>query len=173
MNLTLIAAVARNGVIGREGGLVWHEPLDQQHFRRTTTGWPVVMGRKTWESLPARFRPLPGRRNVVVSRTHGWHADGAEGVTSLAEAIERLAGSPHIFVIGGAQLYTKALPLARELVLTEVDADLEGDTHFPSWDRAHFDEVSREPHVASDGTRFAFVTYRRRPPTGRDELADD
>jgi dihydrofolate reductase len=169
--LCLIAAVARNGVIGRAGGLVWHEPLDQQHFRRTTMGCPVVMGRKTWDSLPARFRPLPGRRNLVVTRTRGWHADGAEGVASLAEALQRLQGSARIFVIGGAQLYARALPLARELVLTEVDADFEGDARFPPWDRAQYDEVAREPHVAADGTRFAFVTYRRRaapaPGAGR------
>jgi dihydrofolate reductase len=160
--ISIIAAVARNGVIGRAGGLVWREPLDQQHFRDTTMGCPVVMGRRTWESLPARFRPLPGRRNVVVTRTPGWHAAGAEAAPSLAEALLLLAGSARLFVIGGAQLYAKALPLAGELILTEVEADLEGDTHFPAWDRARFDEVAREAHQTADGTRFAFVTYRRK-----------
>jgi len=173
VNVTLIAAVARNGVIGRDGGLVWHEPLDQQHFRRTTLGCPVVMGRKTWESLPARFRPLPGRRNVVVTRTRGWHAEGAESAPSLPEALALLGGSPRIFVIGGAQLYARAMPLARELVLTEVDADLHGDVHFPHWDRAQFDEVARESHQSNDGTRFDFVTYRRHAPPGREEDSDD
>jgi dihydrofolate reductase len=159
--LCLIAAVARNGVIGRAGGLVWHEPLDRRRFRRVTAGCPVVMGRRTWDSLPTRFRPLPGRPNVVVTRTRGWHADGATVVSGLREALAALAASPRVFVIGGAQLYASALPLAHQLVLTEIDADLEGDTHFPPWDRAQFVERSRQAHQGGDGTRFAFVTYRR------------
>lgn len=160
--LALVAAVARNGAIGRDNGLLWQEPLDQQHFRRVTLGAPVIMGRKTWDSLPERFRPLPGRRNVVVSRDPARHFDGAEGVPSLDVALALLAGTPQAFVIGGAQLYALALPRADELVLTEIDADLDGDTFFPAWDRSAFSEVARETHRGRDGLPFAFVTYRRR-----------
>ncbi|MCI1192012.1 dihydrofolate reductase [Calidifontimicrobium sp. SYSU G02091] len=160
--VALIAAVARNGAIGRDNELLWRDPQDMAHFRQVTMGCPVVMGRRTWDSLPARFRPLPGRRNVVVTRNPQWHADGAEAAASLTDALARLAEAPKVFVIGGAQLYALALPLADELVLTEIDADFDGDAHFPRWHRAEFDEVAREPRTAADGTRFAFVTYRRR-----------
>lgn len=163
MKLALIAAVARHGVIGRDNDLVWREPADQAHFRETTRGCPVIMGRRTWESLPPRFRPLPGRRNLVVSRNPSFEAPGAEVVATLDEALGRVAQSERAFVIGGAALYALALPRADELVLTEVDAELPGDTFFPAWDRAAFEEVDRRPAVGQDGVRFAFVTYRRRP----------
>ncbi len=161
--LSLIAAVARNGVIGRDNTLVWHEPEDQRHFRRTTLGHPVLMGRRTWESLPHRFRPLPGRRNLVLTRQQGWQADGAEAVASIDAALALLAGEPRAFVIGGAAVYAAALPFADTLVLTEVDADLEGDVRFPAWDAARFEAVAREPRIAADGTRYSFTTYRIRP----------
>jgi dihydrofolate reductase len=164
VKLALIAAVARNGAIGRDNDLLWKEPLDQRHFAATTRGHPVVMGRRTWGSLPPRFRPLPGRRNIVVSRSAGFDAPGAEVVPGLDDALQRVAGEPRVFVIGGAQLYAQALPRADELVLTEIDADLEGDVHFPAWERSAFEEHAREAHVGADGTRFAFVTYRRRTP---------
>lgn len=163
--LILIAAVARHGAIGRGDALLWHEPLDQRHFRAATMGCPVIMGRKTWDSLPPRFRPLPGRRNIVLSRNPDWHADGAELAPDLDQALARAAGSrgvERIFVIGGAQLYALALPLADELQLTEVDADFEADAFFPAWDRQAFDEVRREAHRDAAGRGFAFVTYRRR-----------
>ena len=162
MKLALIAAVARNGAIGRDNELLWKESADQKHFVATTRGHAVVMGRKTWESLPPRFRPLPGRRNVVVTRNAGFAAPGAETADSLATALQRLGAEPRVFVIGGAQLYAQAMPRADELVLTEIDADLHGDVHFPAWDRQVFAEAAREAHVGADGTRFAFVTYRRR-----------
>jgi dihydrofolate reductase len=161
VKLTLVAAVARNGVIGRRGGIPWHLPEDLARFRALTTGHPVVMGRKTWESLPERFRPLPGRRNVVVTRNPAWAAEGAERAGSLDEALQLLDGAEPVFVIGGAALYAGALPLAHELELTEVDLEVEGDAYFPEWDRDAFEEVSREAHVSEDGTPFAFVTYRR------------
>ena len=164
MKLALIAAVARNGAIGRDNDLLWKEPLDQRHFAATTRGHPVVMGRRTWESLPPRFRPLPGRRNIVVTRASDFGAPGAETVPSLQAALQALAGAPRVFVIGGAQLYAEALPFADELVLTEIDADLQGNVHFPAWERGAFEEHAREAHVGADGTRFAFVTYRRRTP---------
>ncbi len=162
MKLSLIAAVARNGAIGRDNGLLWKEPADQKHFAATTRGHAVIMGRRTWESLPPRFRPLPGRRNIVVTRNAGFDAPGAETVDSLDTALQRVSGEPLAFVIGGAQLYAQALPRADELVLTEIDADLAGDVHFPPWDRQAFVEASRESHVGADGTRYAFVTYRRK-----------
>jgi dihydrofolate reductase len=163
--VAIVAAVARNGAIGRDNDLLWRDPQDMAHFRALTSGHPVVMGRRTWDSLPARWRPLPGRRNVVVTRNERWRADGAERAASFDAALQALAGAPKVFVIGGAQLYALALPHADELVLTEIEADLDGDVHFPRWDRAAFDEVARRPCTAADGTVFAIATYRRRAPT--------
>ncbi len=162
MKVSLVAAVARDGVIGLEGGLPWHIAEDLRRFRELTIGHPVVMGRRTWDSLPERFRPLPGRRNVVVTRNPTWRADGAERVGSIDEALLLLEDVEEVFVIGGAELYATALPLVDELLLTEIDADIEGDTLFPSWERAAFQESSREPHVSETGIPFSFVKYRRR-----------
>jgi dihydrofolate reductase len=166
--LALVAAVDRQGAIGRGGELLWHEREDQAHFRRVTMGCPVIMGRKTWDSLPERFRPLPGRRNLVVTRNTAWQAAGAERAVSLDEALALAADAPRVCVIGGGELYALAMPRADELVLTEVDAAFDGaDTFFPPFDRAGFVEVSREPRTGADATRFAFVTYRRRSATPR------
>ena len=162
MKVSLVAAVARNGVIGRAGGLPWQIPEDLARFRELTTGHAVVMGRRTWDSLPERFRPLPGRRNVVVTRNEVWREPGGERAGSLAEALELLAGEERVFVIGGGELYVEALPLADELQLTEIDSEIEGDTLFPSWERTAFEEVSREEQVSVTGLPFAFVTYARR-----------
>ena len=161
--LSLIAAVARNGVIGHNNTLLWRLPEDLQFLKRTTLGHPVIMGRKTWDSVPARFRPLPGRRNIVVTRNPQWQAEGATVVPSLQAALDQLGDVPKAFVIGGAELYALALPLADELVLTEIDRDYEGEVRFPEWDRQQFTEVSREPHHAGEPNHFdyAFVTYRR------------
>lgn len=159
--LSLIAAVPRNGAIGRDGQLLWREPQDQRHFRRITMGSPVLMGRKTWDSLPERFRPLPGRRNLVLSRDLAWRADGAETVASLDAALQAAAGADKLSVIGGAQIYELALPRADELVLTEIDADLDGDTFFPAWERSRFTETSRERHTSESGVPYSFVTYTR------------
>jgi dihydrofolate reductase len=168
MILTLIAGVARNGVIGRDNQLLWHLPEDLRHFRAATMGAPVIMGRKTWQSLPERFRPLPGRRNLVLSRQGGFQAAGAEVVDSLdqALALAKASGAPRAFVIGGAQIYREALPLADELMLTEVERDFEGDAHFPAFSRSAFVEVARERHQAAPPNDFAFsfVTYRRLAP---------
>ena len=161
MKVSLLAAVARGGVIGRDGTVPWHVPEDMARFRELTTGHTVVMGRRTWESLPDRYRPLPGRRNIVVTRNAAWSADGAERAGSLEAALALAAGAEHVFVIGGAEIYAAALSLADELLLTEVDLDVEGDTFFPEWDRAVFVEASREDLVAADGTPLAFVAYRR------------
>jgi dihydrofolate reductase len=160
LTVSLVAAVARGGVIGRDGGIPWRLPEDVAHFKSLTTGHAVVMGRRTWDSLPERFRPLPGRRNVVVTRDATWRADGAERAGSLEQALALLGGAEQVFVIGGAEIYAAALPHADELVLTEIDLEVEGDTFFPVWDPAEFQEVSREARAGADGTPFAFVTYR-------------
>jgi dihydrofolate reductase len=162
VRLIVVAAVARGGVIGRDNAIPWRIPEDMARFRELTMGHPVVMGRRTWDSLPDRFRPLPGRRNVVVSRSPDWHADGAERAGSLHEALRLVDGASEVFVIGGAQLYAAALPLADELLLTEIDADIEGDTSFPPFDRTAYEEVSREPRVSETGLSFSFVTLRRK-----------
>lgn len=159
--LALIAAVPRNRVIGRGGELVWHESEDQKHFRRVTLGCPVIMGRKTWDSLPERFRPLPGRRNVVVTRNAGWQAAGAERAGSLDAALALVADVPKVFVIGGAELYALALPRADELELTEVDAEFEGDAVFPDWPRERFALAASEPHVSAAGVGYRFNHYIR------------
>jgi len=158
-----VAAVARDGVIGLAGGLPWRIPEDAQRFRALTMGHPVVMGRRTWDSLPDRFRPLPGRRNVVVTRNRAWRASGAEQVVSLKSALALLDGEAQVFVIGGGELYAESLPLADELLLTEIETELEGDTFFPAWERKDFVESSREEHVSEGGIPFAFVKYVRRP----------
>ncbi len=161
MTIALVAAIARGGVIGRDNTIPWHITEDVAHFKALTTGHPVVMGRRTWCSLPDCFRPLPDRRNVVITRNPAWHGDGAERAGSLGDALELLDGEPLVFVIGGAEIYAAALPVADELVLTEVDLDIDGDTFFPPFDRSVFTEVSRERHVSADGTPFSFVVYRR------------
>ena len=170
MKVALIAAVARNGVIGHDNDLLWKLPQDLAFFKRTTLGNPVIMCRKTWDSIPARFRPLTGRTNIVVTRQAGWHADGAlvsHGFEQALElALESVAPNPHglrAFVIGGAELYALALPHADELVLTEIDRDFEGDARFPAWPRNHFVETARERHHADapDDFDYAFVSYRR------------
>ncbi|HEX5313239.1 dihydrofolate reductase [Aquabacterium sp.] len=159
--LSLIAAVARGGAIGKDNDLLWQESADQKHFRQTTMGCPVIMGRRTWDSLPARFRPLPGRRNIVVTRNTQWQADGAEVAHSMEQALALVADAPKAFVMGGGELYALALPLADELVLTEVDADFDADTFFPAWSREDFTEAQRETHQSATGTTFHFVTYQR------------
>lgn len=164
--LVLIAAVARNGVIGRDGALPWQLSADMQRFRALTQGCPVVMGRRTWDSLSPRYRPLPGRSNIVVSRRSGWTPEGALVAPSLSAALRlaqiRLGDARRVFVIGGAQLYREALPLADALELTEVQADIAGDTQFPFWDRGAFDETSRIPQPVEGDLAFDFVSYRRK-----------
>jgi dihydrofolate reductase len=159
--LVLIAAVARNGAIGRDSDLVFGDPADQKHFRQATMGCPVIMGRKTWESLPLRFRPLPGRRNVVITRNSDFQAASAETAPSLDQALRELGGAARVFVIGGGELYAQALPRADELLLTEVDADLDGDTFFPLWDRSAFTLVDEQAHTTVTGLPFRICRYRR------------
>lgn len=163
MKLALIAAVARNGCIGKDNALPYRLPEDQQHFRRVTMGCPVIMGRRTWESLPARFRPLPGRRNIVVTRNPAWHVEGAQAVNSIDAALALVSAADRAFVIGGGELYAATLARADELVLTEIERDFDGDARFPAWDRSRFREVERTHHHAAppNDFDFDFVTYRR------------
>jgi dihydrofolate reductase len=159
--LELIAAVARNGVIGHSNQLLWHLPEDMRFFRHTTRGHPVIMGRKTWDSLPPRFRPLPGRRNIVVTRNARFDAPGAEVAASLQAALALLADAPRVFVIGGAQLYAQALPVAQGLWLTEIEHDFAGDTVFPAWPRDDFAATEIGRHDSGQGWGYRMVHYQR------------
>jgi dihydrofolate reductase len=152
----LVAAVASNGIIGAKGALPWHLPEDLKHFKRLTLGHPVIMGRRTWESLKA---PLPGRDNIVVSRTRGYEAAGAALASSLQAALALCLGESVVFVIGGSQLFAESLPSAAGLVMTEIYRDFEGDTWFPQYDRSRWKETQRERHVTADGMKFDFVLY--------------
>ncbi|MEY4426048.1 MAG: hypothetical protein RL535_346 [Pseudomonadota bacterium] len=164
MQLNLIYARARNGVIGKQGKLPWHLPEDLAHFKRVTMGCPVIMGRKTWDSLPPQFRPLPGRVNIVITRQNEWQKIGAEPANTLPEALlicEQINPNPEqVWVIGGAQIYAETLALAKRVVVTEIDADFEGDAYAPVLD-ASWLETQREQHASKTGLKFSFVTYTR------------
>jgi dihydrofolate reductase len=158
--LHLIYARAANGVIGKDNVIPWHLPEDLAHFKRTTMGCPVIMGRKTWDSLPAKFRPLPGRLNIVVTRDSGWRAEGATAAHSLDAARALCPPDSDAWVIGGAQIYAQALPLASTVVVTEIARDFEGDAFAPTLG-AEWKETARDSLVAASGLPLAFVTYRR------------
>lgn len=160
--LSLIAAVAANGVIGSDNALPWRLSEDLKHFKALTLGHPVVMGRKTYESIG---RPLPGRRNIVITRNPAYRAGGCETMGSLEAALAACNGTTdEVFVIGGAQIYAEALPLAQRLHLTEIRRDFPGDARFPEFDRDAWLETAREPQSTSEGLAFAFVVYERRKP---------
>ncbi|MBV2234381.1 MAG: dihydrofolate reductase [Sterolibacterium sp.] len=160
--LTLIAAVARNGVIGKDNALPWHLPEDLKHFKELTIGHAVIMGRKTWESLPPRFRPLPARDNIVVTRNPDYQAAGAEVVHTLTAALARVSAGKTAFLIGGAELFDQAWSQAAVLELTEIAADFDGDCHFPTVDAAQWREARRETGCSATGLAYAFVRYVRR-----------
>lgn len=165
----LIWAQAANGVIGSGGALPWHLPEDLAHFRERTRGATVVMGRRTWESLPGRFRPLPGRRNIVLTRREGWHPDGAQVASSVEAALAAVPPGEAAWVIGGAEVYRQAMPIAGIIVRTELDQAFEGDVVAPvlgpEW---HF--VNRDPaqgwHLSRTGLRYRITTYRRQLEQG-------
>ncbi len=166
MKLHLIYARSRNGVIGKDNQMPWHLPEDLAHFKRVTLGQPVIMGRKTWDSLPPRFRPLPGRLNIVVTRQSDWHAEGARRAGSIEEAMRLCGDASDAWIMGGAEIYRQAEPLASTAVVTEIEADFEGDAFAPDLS-AGWTEVQREAHVAANGLRFSFVTrqhHRTSPP---------
>ncbi|MDO8185552.1 dihydrofolate reductase [Conexibacter sp. JD483] len=158
--IAIVVAHAANGTIGRDGDLPWRLPSDLRQFRAITHGGTVVMGRRTWESIPARFRPLPGRRNVVLSRDPAYAPDGAELFGSLAEA---LAACDHdCFVIGGSATYAEALPLAQRCYITHVEGDVEGDAVFPLLDADEWTCVEAGETREENGHRFAFRVHERR-----------
>jgi len=158
--LHLIFARAANGVIGANNALPWHLPEDLAHFKRHTLGCPVIMGRKTWDSLPPKFRPLPGRLNLVVTRQSNWQMQGAQAAASLQDALAQCGNAPDAWVIGGAQIYAQALPLAHSVVVTEIDLQVPGDAFAPALDHT-WREGSRESHVSAKGLAYSFVNYRR------------
>lgn len=160
MKLHLIYARAANGVIGHNNTLPWRLPEDMAHFKRTTAGCPVIMGRKTWDSLPPKFRPLPGRENLVLTRQENWHEIGAKPFENLDRALHYCEQFPDVWVIGGAQIYAQALPHAHSVVVTEIDVDFEGDTHAPILG-TEWQEVRRIRPESSTGLPFSFVTYQR------------
>lgn len=166
MQINLIWAQAHNRVIGLKGKMPWHLPEDLAHFKRTTNGHPVIMGRKTWDSLPPKFRPLPGRLNVVISRDASTRENlslsGCEPLQNLRETLSfcEQNGAEEVWVIGGAQIYAQALPLAHKLVITEIDAAFEGDAFAPVLD-ATWQSVETQALTAASGVRYSFKTYVR------------
>jgi dihydrofolate reductase len=151
--ISLIAAVANNGVIGVDNSLPWRLPADLQHFKSITMGKPIIMGRHTWESLPGL---LPGRRHIVITHNRDYRADGCELVHSVDEALEIAGDVPEVMIVGGGGLYQQTLPRADRLYLTRVDADLKGDTYFPEIDRNEWQEVSRDSRPADERNQFAY-----------------
>jgi dihydrofolate reductase len=159
MKLHLIYARARNGTIGKDNQMPWHLPEDLAHFKRVTLGQPVIMGRKTWDSLPARFRPLPGRMNIVITRQPEWQAVGALRATSIHDAMHLCGNAPDAWIMGGAEIYRQAEPLASTAVVTEIAQDFEGDAFAPVLG-PDWREVQREAHTSASGMAYAFVRYQ-------------
>ena len=153
--ISYVVAVSKNGVIGREGGLPWHISSDLKRFKEITMGKPVVMGRKTWESLPRK--PLPGRRNIVITRQRGFAPEGAEVAATPEEALALCGDAPEVAIIGGGEIYRLFWPLVDRLYLTEVDLEVEGDTHFPAVSPAEWREVGREVHPRGERDAAAFT----------------
>jgi dihydrofolate reductase len=154
--IVLVVAIADNGVIGKDGSIPWHISDDMKRFKALTLGHTIVMGRKTWDSLPRK--PLPGRINVVITRQKDWRAEGAATASSLDQATSGTSGT--VMVIGGAEIYQRALPLASRIELTEVHKDFDGDARFVL-DRSGWHETAREDHVTPDGLRYSYVTLTR------------
>ncbi len=161
-NIAMIAALGRRGELGKNNDLLWHLPQDMAHFKETTRGHTVIMGRKTWDSLPPKFRPLPGRRNIVVTRQENWTQSGVEAVGSAQAAIDLVAEHERAFVIGGAQIYQALLSHAHDLILTEIDQEFDADTFFPTWPREDYDEISRRNDTSEQGWGLSFAVYRLR-----------
>lgn len=160
--IVLVVAVADNRVIGADGGMPWHLSADFRRLKALTMGKPLVMGRRTFDSLPGI---LPGRRHIVITRDAAWEAEGTERAGSLGEALT-IANAPHIIIFGGAQVYAEALPMADRIELTEVHASPSGDTRFPAFDRAEWSETFREAHPPEGKLPgFDFVTLVRKPGT--------
>jgi dihydrofolate reductase len=159
-NLSLIAAIGKgNRALGKDNQLIWHIPEDLKRFKALTLGHPVIMGRKTWESLPEKFRPLPGRQNIVITRQNDYHAEGAIVSNSLEDAIisaQKTEGVDELFIIGGGELYKEALPFANKLYLTLIDEEKEGDVFFPAFEDRFTKETFREEHE-NDGLHYTWL----------------
>lgn len=166
MIISLIAALTENRVIGKNNDLPWRLPDDMKYFMKTTTGHHVIMGRKNYDSLPTNYKPLPNRTNIIVTRQRNFLAKGCIVVNSIEAGIEiaRTNKETELFIIGGAQIYAQALPLAQQLYLTEIKAEIGGDTYFPKFDRKEWEEASRVAHAADEKHQFAFdfVLYKRK-----------
>lgn len=165
LTVNLIYARAANGVIGKDNAMPWHLPEDLAHFKALTQGHPVIMGRKTWDSLPPRFRPLPGRTNIVVTRQSDWAPEPASAevvrVGNLDAALQEAARhGDSVWVMGGAQIYAQALPLAQRVEVTIIHQDFEGDAHAPTLG-AEWVEAERSEHTSAKGLAYSFVTYTR------------
>jgi dihydrofolate reductase len=160
--ITLIAAMANNRAIGFDGGMPWHLPAELKHFKESTMGKPIVMGRKTWESIG---RALPGRQNIVVSRKGAYQAEGCTVVASFDQAMEAAVGE-EVMIIGGGQLYRQALPLADRMLLTLVDCEPDADTWFPDWNKEEWREISRRSQPADENNELAYevLTLERLKP---------
>ena len=160
MQINMIFARAANGVIGKDNAIPWHLPEDLARFKQLTQGHPVIMGRKTWDSLPPRFRPLPGRKNLVITRQKDWSADGAFTASSLDQAIVLCSKAAEVWVIGGAQIYAEAQPIANRIEVTEIAQHFEGDAYAPTLD-SNWIETARENHVSKTGLAYSFISYGR------------
>lgn len=156
--IVLVAAMANNRVIGIDNTLPWHLPEDLKHFKAVTLGKPVIMGRKTFDSIG---RPLPGRLNIVITRQADWQHDGVSVAHSLPAALALAADVPEVCIIGGANLYAQALPLADAMALTHIALDITGDAHFPAWDAQQWHCQPQPPQVAANGLQYHFADYVR------------
>ncbi len=166
MTISLIAALAQNGVIGKANDLPWHLPDDMKYFMLTTKGHHVIMGRKNYESLPEKFRPLPNRTSIVITRQEDYQAPGCSIVHQLEDGVKIAEGNGEreLFIIGGSEIYALGMPLADKLYLTEIHANIDGDTFFPFYDKERWEENSRQPHSSDDRHKFAFdfVIYKKK-----------
>ena len=166
MIISLIAALTQNRVIGKNNGLPWSLPDDMKYFMQTTKGHYVVMGRKNYDSIPTKFKPLPDRTNIVVTRQTNFKAPNCLVVNSLTAAVDlaKKNKEEELFIIGGAEIYKLSMGIATKLYLTEIKTELEGDTHFPEVDKSNWIEISRQPHEADERHRYAFdfAVYKRK-----------
>jgi dihydrofolate reductase len=165
MTISLIAAIAQNRTIGKNNDLPWHLPDDMKYFMQTTKEHYVIMGRKNYQSIPEKFRPLPNRTNIVVTRQADFNASGCQVVNSIesALALAKATNQKEVFIIGGAEIYNQGFALANKLYLTEIQANIEGDTYFPDFDKTRWKELSRVHHPADDRHKYSFdfVVYTR------------
>lgn len=164
--ISIVVAMAKNRAIGINNTLPWHLPEDLKHFKAVTTGKPIIMGRKTWESLG---RPLPNRRNILISTNQNYQADGAEVFSSLKNALTTCKNDAEICIIGGANLYTQALPLVTDLIITEIDLEVKADTFFPEFDAKEWLIKEQETHVSEKGIHYCFIHYQHVDAHKRDK----